>query len=106
FRRGDADTAPWPDPVTAAAGLRVPAPLGGALVLQALRESGGGAVTVSEASIGELTGFIQRQEGIDCGPEGAAAVAGALALQRDGVLGAAARVVVTNTGAGWPYLEH
>ena len=40
---------PWPDPWTVASGLRVPAPLGGRLMLRALRESrgrgGGGRAT-------------------------------------------------------------
>src|SRR5690606_929835 len=42
FGQGREDTTPWPQPTTSAAGLRVPAPLGGALVLKALVESGGG----------------------------------------------------------------
>lgn len=105
FLAGREDTLAWPDPLTSAAGLRVPAPLGGALVLQALRESGGGAVAVSETSLLDMAGFVQKQEGVDCGPEGAAALAGVLALRDAGLLTPGERVVVTNTGAGWPYLD-
>jgi threonine synthase len=46
-----------------------------------------------------------RQEGIDFAPEGGAAIAGALELQRRGAIGGADRVVVFNTGAGWLYRE-
>jgi threonine synthase len=38
----------WKDPWTVASGLRVPGPLGGALVLRGLRESGGHAIAVSD----------------------------------------------------------
>src|SRR3989449_1270801 len=46
FEAGAESCAPWPNPQTIAAGLRVPAPLGDRLMLRALRESGGGAVAV------------------------------------------------------------
>ena len=83
----------------------MPGPLGDALMLRAIRESGGAAVAVEEATLLELAGFATRQEGIDFAPEGGAAVAGALELQRRGLIGATDRVVVFNTGAGWLYRD-
>lgn len=105
FEQG-ADTAePWVDPITAASGLRVPGPLGDALMLRAIRESGGAAVAVDEVALLELASFATRQEGIDFAPEGGAAVAGALELQRRGLIGATDKLVVFNTGAGWLYRD-
>ncbi len=105
FEAGAETAEPWADPVTAASGLRVPGPLGDALMLRAIRESGGAAVAVEEATLLELAGFATRQEGIDFAPEGGAAIAGALELQRRGLIGATDRVVVFNTGAGWLYRD-
>ena len=93
----------WPDPVTVAAGLRVPAPLGGRLMLRALRESGGAAVAVSDAQLTAAARELQTVEGIDAAPEGGAALAGARLLRERGVLTGAERTVLFNTGAGWLY---
>jgi len=102
FETGSAQCTPWPDPQTVAAGLRVPGPFGDRLILQALRESGGGAVAVDDRALGaaadELTGA-----GIDAAPEGGAALAGLAALKDAGTIGADERVVLFNTGAGWLY---
>jgi threonine synthase len=105
FEAGAATAEPWLDPVTAASGLRVPGPLGDALILRAIAESGGAAVAVEEGTLLELAAFGTRQEGIDFAPEGGAAIAGALELQRRGAIGPADRVVVFNTGAGWLYRD-
>lgn len=103
FARGASHAPEWPDPVTAASGLRVPHPLGDALILSAIRESGGAAVAVPEATLLELARFATRQEGIDVSPEGGAAIGATLELARLGHIGADDRVVVFNTGAGWLY---
>lgn len=101
-----ADTAePWLDPITAAAGLRVPTALGDALILRALRESGGGAVAVSEAELLTAAAEATRHAGIDWSPEGGATLAAAAALVRAGSLGPDDRVLVFNTGAGWLYRD-
>ena len=103
FDSGAARCTPWPDPHTSAAGLRVPGPLGDRLMLAALRESGGGAVAVSDAALEEAARELQRVEGIDASPEGGATLAGALALLERGAIGARETVVLFNTGAGWLY---
>ena len=51
FESGADRCEPWPDPTTVAAGLRVPAPLGDRLMLKALRESGGGAIAVTDEEL-------------------------------------------------------
>jgi len=103
FDAGADACTPWPDPVTVAAGLRVPAPLGDRLMLRALRASGGGAVAVSESELTAAARELQTVEGIDAAPEGGAALAAAIALQQRGVVGRDERIVVFNTGAGWLY---
>jgi threonine synthase len=72
-------------------------------MLRALRESGGGAVAVSDAALTAAARELQTVEGIDAAPEGGAALAGATELQRRGQLRPGDRVVVFNTGAGWLY---
>jgi threonine synthase len=103
FESGAERITPCDDPKTVAAGLRVPAPLGDRLMLRALRESGGGAVAVSDEALVEAARELQVAEGIDASPEGGAALAGAIELKRKGVLRPEQRVVVFNTGAGWLY---
>jgi threonine synthase len=94
---------PWPDPWTVASGLRVPAPLGGPLMLRAIRDTGGGAVAVSDEDLMEQARAVSMLEGVDVGPEGGAALAAAVALREAGAIGADERVVIFNTGAGWLY---
>jgi threonine synthase len=94
---------PWEDPWTIASGLRVPAPLGDRLILRALLESGGAAVSVDDKQLAREAVSGAAEEGIDLSPEGGAGLAAARALRQQGVLGQEERVVVFNTGAGWLY---
>ena len=103
FETGADRCTPWPDPRTVAAGLRVPGPLGDRLMLRALRESGGGAVAVSDEALTSAARELQTVEGVDAAPEGGAALAGAVDLLRRGSIKPGERVVVFNTGAGWLY---
>ncbi|HWZ29354.1 MAG TPA: threonine synthase [Gemmatimonadales bacterium] len=103
FETGADHCTPWPDPQTVAAGLRVPGPLGDRLMLKALRESGGGAVSVTDEILTRAADDLQRREGIDAAPEGGAALAAAVELLRRGAIRASDRVVLFNTGAGWLY---
>src|SRR5436309_3981330 len=103
FRAGAAACTPWPEPRTIAAGLRVPSPLGDRLMLAALRQSGGDAVTVTDAQLVAAAQELQTLEGIEASPEGAATAAGAVELNARGVVKPDERVVLFNTGAGWLY---
>jgi threonine synthase len=105
FVEGSDRCVPWPDPWTAASGLRVPGPLGDRLMLEALRRSGGGAVAVSDEALLAEAASGSRLEGIDFAPEGGAAIAAARALTASGVLRPDQQVVLFNTGAGWLYRE-
>jgi threonine synthase len=99
FAEGRQESDPWPDPVTVAAGLRVPKALGDFLVLRAVRETGGTCIAVTDEEI--LSAVARFEEaGISAGPEGAATLAAAVALRDRGDLRASDRVVLVNTGAG------
>jgi threonine synthase len=100
----EADVEPWTDdPMTIAAGLRVPAPAEGALVLQTVRASGGSMVAVSEQAILAAVRDLASNEGVFACPEGATTVAATERLARDGAL--TGPVVLYNTGAGSKYSE-
>ena len=103
FESGGDHCEPWPSPETVASGLRVPAPLGGALMLRALRESRGGAIAVPDADLLDGARLLASLEGVDACPEGGAAIAAARRLLAGGVLSRAESLVVFNTGAGVLY---
>ncbi len=94
---------PWADSWTVASGLRVPNPLGGALMLRAIRETSGGAVAVSDSDLEQEAGTVSRREGVDLSPEGGATFAAARQLRSRGHLTSEDRVILFNTGAGWLY---
>jgi threonine synthase len=97
--KADTTTA-WDNPTTHAAGLRVPSPFAGRQMLKILRESGGGAVAVSEAEIQEAQRLIARVEGIWTAPESAALVAALQRLRDDRTITRDAEIVLVFTGAG------
>ncbi len=88
---------------TLAAGIRVPKALGDFLVLEAVRETGGVAISVNDDEIMKALLLVARTEGMLICPEGAAAVAALPHLVKQGVLNAGERVVVLNTGSGLKY---
>ena len=94
---------PWHNPWTVASGLRVPGPLGGALMLRGIRESSGWAVAVTDDELTAGAALMSRLEGVDCCPEGGASVAAARKLTQAGRLAPDDRLVVFNTGAGVLY---
>jgi threonine synthase len=103
FEAGATATELWPDPETVAAGLRVPGPLGGKIMLRVLKESGGKAVAVSDEALEDAAARLAGREGIDACPEGGAALAALEALVADGSVAPSDAVVLFNTGAGWLY---
>ena len=105
FHEGAEHAEPWVGAETIAAGLRVPAAIGDYLILAALRESGGGALTVTDdemmASVRELAAL----EGLFVSPEGAATAAALPKLLADGSVSPDERVLLLNTGSGLKYLD-
>ena len=105
FHDGAETATPWENAHTIAGGLRVPSAIADYLILQVLRESGGGAVTVSDEEM--LAGMRQvaSLEGVFMCPEGAATAVGARKFLSDGTLSPKDRVVLLNTGSGLKYLD-
>ena len=85
---------------TACNGIAVPDPGASPLVLDALAESGGGAVATPDRAILDGAITVAQTEGVEVGATCAAAVSGAAELARQGELGADDTVVLLNTGAG------
>lgn len=100
WQRGESTVEPWDDASTVAFGITVPKPLGGRLVLSALRRSAGTAIAVDDSDALDELDLVARSEGIFVCPEGAVALAAARRLRRDGWIRPRERVVVINTGAG------
>lgn len=90
---------------TVASGLRVPKALGDFLVLDAVRQSGGAAVAVSDDEMIEAGVELASDEGIFAAPEGGACVAAVKKLLASGFLKPEERMVIYNTGSGLKYLE-
>ena len=105
FDRGDEVAEPWTGAQTVAAGMRVPGAIGDYLILRALRESGGGAITVSDEEILSWMGRVASLEGIFVCPEGAATAAAVPKLLARGDLSAGETVLLLNTGSGLKNLE-
>jgi threonine synthase len=95
---------PWQDARTVASGLRVPRAIGDFLILQALRESGGTAVAVSDADLIAAMKLCGRLEGLFLCPEGAACLPALRRLFEEGWIRPDEKVVVFNTGTGLKYL--
>jgi threonine synthase len=95
----------WEDAHTVAAGLRVPKPLGDFLVLEAVRQSGGTAIAVSDDAMLDAGVRLAADEGIYAAPEGAACVAALEKLLASGFLKRTDRIVLYNTGSGLKYPE-
>jgi threonine synthase len=94
---------PWEDARTVADGLRVPSAVGDFLILRALRESGGTAVSVPDEEMVVGATLIGRTEGMFVCPEGGATLAAFQRLRRSGWIGGGERVVLLNTGSGYKY---
>lgn len=76
FQDGMDEAGAWPaqEAHTQAAGLRVPSAIGDRLILQAVRESGGIALSVSDESMTAMVHFAARREGMLISLEAAATV--------------------------------
>ncbi len=105
FNDGTDTAEPWQNATTKADGLRVPGPFADYLILQAIRETGGGALAVSDDEMVDAMYRLATTEGIIACPEGAATLVGLERLLADGSIRADEEVVLLNTGSGYKYLD-
>ena len=105
FEQGARHATPWEDASTAASGLRVPRAIGDFLILDAVRESGGCAIAVTEDEMHAAWREMAAATGLFCAPEGAATLAALHLLLARGTVARDERIVLFNTGSGLKYLE-
>ena len=105
FIEGNEFADMWEDASTMASGIRVPAAIGDYLILQALRDSNGGALTVSDDEIIKMMSIVASLEGMFVCPEGAATAVALDKLLIDGLVKDNEKVLLLNTGSGLKYLD-
>jgi threonine synthase len=105
FEAGRKSSAFWEGAETVASGLRVPKAFADTLILDALRESAGTAVAVTDAAAVSMMKETAATEGIFLCPEGAATLAALPGLLSAGFIGRDEKIVAFNTGSGYKYTE-
>ena len=105
FHDGAEHAEPWAGAETIAAGLRVPGAIGDYLILAALRESGGGALTVTDDEMMASVREVAALEGLFMSPEGAATAAAVPKLLEQGAVSPDEKILLLNTGSGLKYLD-
>lgn len=105
YQSGAAQAEPWRDAETVAAGLRVPVAIGDFLMLKAIRESGGCALSVTDEELMVATSQMAAAVGSFPAPEGAATLAALEKLIARNLVAEHERVVLFNTGTGLKYIE-
>ncbi len=105
FAAGSKFAEPFANAATIASGIRVPAAVGDFMILDAVRQSQGTALSVDEARIREWMRLVASSEGIAICPETAACIGALEQLTQSGWIRPEERVVVFNTGAAQKYVE-
>jgi threonine synthase len=105
YKAGADRAEPWAGASTVADGLRVPRAIGDFLILRAVRESGGTALAVSDASMVKGMLDIGKHEGISAAPESGAGLAAIEMLVGTGSIKQSESVVLFNTGGALKYLD-
>ena len=104
FQKGNPRTETWQDAHTIASGLCVPSVFADRLILRALKESQGVAISVQDEEIVAAQKQLAQTEGIFTSPEGAATLAATKRLVANGWLQPNQKVVLLNTGGGLKYI--
>ncbi len=105
FEEGAEFARPWENAQTGSSGIRVPVAVADYLMLQAVRQSGGTCLAVTDEAMQEATLEIASNEGIFPAPEGAATLAVLRRMLEQNLVSPEERVVLFNTGAGQKYPE-
>jgi threonine synthase len=103
FDSGAESAKRWDDAHTIAAGIRVPQAVGDFLILRAVRESGGFAISVSDEEIQVAVDEVAKQDGLLICPEGGATMAAYKRSLADGRVRRDERVVLFNCATGLKY---
>ncbi|MEC7921589.1 MAG: threonine synthase [Chloroflexota bacterium] len=92
-------------PQTIAAGMRVPIAVGDYLIIDAVKESNGTAIKVSDNNMIDGVNQLSNLEGIFCAPEGGSIVSATKKLISSGFIKSKESVLLLNTGSGFKYLD-
>jgi threonine synthase len=92
-------------PSTLAKSIAIGDPADGPYVLQAVRESGGSGVAVSDEEILSAMELLARKEGLLCEPAGGTTLASTMRLIEEGVIKSDHSVVVALTGHAYKALD-
>lgn len=103
FEAGEEHAPLFENAATCAAGLRVPIAVGDFLMIRALRESGGTAVSISDEALLEGVKEMSAHQGVYACPEGGAVWKAAQQLLESGWIKPEEKVVLFNTGTGLKY---
>ena len=103
FETGAESAERWEGAATMATGIRVPKAIGDFLILRAVRESGGAAISVGEGAIAQAVDDAARDDGFLLCPEGGAVLAGWREALRRKLVGKKERVVLFNCANGNKY---
>ena len=95
----------WKTASTKAAGMRVPVAGGDYLILEALRESGGGVAAIEDEDMIHNMRLIASKQGILPAPEGAATYVGLNQLVKEGKVDKDEKILLMNTGSAFKYFE-
>ncbi len=105
YKQGSEESKACEEPETLADGIQVPKAFADKLILKAVEESGGTAVSVKDEDILESSKELGGKEGIFACPEGAATLAGAKKLIEKGEIDPDESVLLYNTGTGLKYIN-
>ena len=100
FRKGNAHVEPTLEGETVAGGIRISNPGRGDQVLQAIRASGGTAISVADETVLSNQKLLACKEGIFAEPTSCAALAGLAELVETKAIGSQESVLVPLTGSG------
>ncbi len=105
FEEGANHAERWRNASTVAPGIRVPAAIADYLILDALRQSGGTALAVTDGELLEGMALASRREGLFVSPESGAAVIAAKRVRESGFLREDELTVIFSTGSGLMHVD-
>ncbi|MBL4720451.1 MAG: threonine synthase [Alphaproteobacteria bacterium] len=103
YEAGERYAEPWENAHTIASGIRVPVALGDFLILDAVRESNGFAISVDDESINAAQAECAKTDGILMCPEGAATLAAFKKALKSGLVSKDEQVMLFNCATGLKY---
>ncbi|MEP9359725.1 threonine synthase [Sphingomonas sp. KR3-1] len=103
FEAGERHATRWENAHTIAMGIRVPQAVGDFLILDAVRESGGVAMAVSDDAIAQAVDDAARKDGLLLCPEGGATLAAWRKALAEGLVSPDEKVVLFNCATGLKY---